>query len=92
MQSGFSLSDLLRPCPQTFLTPAPKSEEEEAYLRKMLDDHPQFRLPPQKLAEALTYFRKREVAEGEVLITQVGVRRTCGCYILSPSQRLMWSF
>lgn len=92
LQLSCSLSDLLRLCPQAFLKPAPKSEEEEAYLRKMLDDHPQFRLPPQKLAEALTYFRKREVAEGEILIAQVGVLSTCRCCILSRSGRLMWSF
>jgi CRP-like cAMP-binding protein len=55
---------------QAFLKPAPKAAEEEAYLRQMLHDHPQFRLPPEKFEEALSYFRKRDVAEGEVLISQ----------------------
>lgn len=57
---------------QAFLKPAQKSEEEGKYLRVMLDDHPQFRLPPEKLLSALSYFRQRDVAEGEVLIAQVG--------------------
>lgn len=37
----------------------------------MLDDHPQFRLPEPKLKEALSYFRRRDVSEGEILIEQV---------------------
>jgi hypothetical protein len=57
---------------QQFLKPAPKSAEEEAYLRNMLRDHPQFRLPEPKLAVALSYFRRQEVSEGETLIPQVG--------------------
>ncbi len=57
---------------QQFLKPAPKSAEEEAYLRNMLRDHPQFRLPEPKLGAALSYFRRQEVSEGETLIPQVG--------------------
>ena len=57
---------------QQFLKPAPKSAEEEAYLRNMLRDHPQFRLSEPKLAVALSYFRRQEVSEGETLIPQVG--------------------
>lgn len=64
---------------QQFLQPAPKSAEEETYLRAMLHDHPQFRLPEPKLSTALSYFRRQEVAEGEVLIPQVRnmTRRYC---------------
>lgn len=60
---------------QQFLKPAPKSAEEEAYLRNMLRDHPQFRLPEPKLGAALSYFRRQEVSEGETLIPQVRPRR-----------------
>ncbi len=64
---------------QAFLKPAPKSEEEEKYLRDTLSDHPQFRLPPPNLAEAIAYFRKREVGEGDVLIEQARTRSVQSC-------------
>lgn len=72
-------------CVQQFLKPAPKSAEEETYLRSMLRDHPQFRLPEPKLAVALSYFRRQEVSEGEILIPQVGL---CGAVMPSWDTRL----
>lgn len=59
---------------QQFLKPAPKTAEEEVYIRQIVSDHPQFRLPEPKLAEALSYFRRRQVSEGEILIEQVHLR------------------
>lgn len=48
-----------------------KSQEEEAYLRALLEDHPRFmRLPPATLTALLDLFVLRFVDEGEVVIKQ----------------------
>ena len=83
-------------CVQQFLKPAPKTAEEETYLRSMLRDHPQFRLPEPKLAVALSYFRRQEVSEGETLIPQVGLCGAVmpswkrGCADIQVSSILRW--
>ena len=53
---------------QAYLQPCQKSPEEDEYLRVMLREHTLFHLPHSKLSDVLSYFRSREVTEGEVLI------------------------
>lgn len=57
-----------RACAQAYLQPCEKSPEEDEYLCAMLRDHTLFHLPPSRLSDVLSYFRSRQVTEGEVLI------------------------
>lgn len=63
------------PIDPKFLEPCAKTAEEEAYLRQQLTDHTLFHLPPAKLKAVLSFFRQREVAEGDILISIGGIGR-----------------
>lgn len=58
-----------------FLEPCGKTELEEAYLRKQLTKHTLFHLPAAKLKSVLSFFRQREVSEGEIMIPKGGIGR-----------------